>query len=59
MNDTCDRCGKTKEGIGWFATVYRKHELRHGRSDPGNLCGSCAGSDNGKRIADEMLSDER
>jgi hypothetical protein len=53
LNNTCDRCGKTDDGIGWFAAAYRKKELRNGRNDPGNLCGSCAGSDTGHRIAVE------
>jgi hypothetical protein len=52
-NNTCDRCGKTEEGVGWFAAAYRKVELRKGRPDPGNLCGSCAGSDTGKRIGND------
>lgn len=56
MNDTCGRCGKTEEGIGWFAAAYRKKELKSSRPDPGNLCGSCAGSENGKRIAAEVLA---
>lgn len=56
MNDTCDRCGKTDEGIAWFAAAFRKAELRHGRPDPGNLCGSCAGSVTGNRIADEIIA---
>lgn len=53
-NNTCDRCGKTEDGIDWFGRVYRIVEMRKGRLDPGNLCGSCAGSDTGKRIAGEL-----
>lgn len=55
-NNTCDGCGKTDEGIGWFAKAYRLNELRRGRPDPGNLCGSCAGSQSGVRIADEIIA---
>lgn len=58
-NDTCDNCGKNEEGIGWFARAFRKNELRHGRPDPGNICGSCAGSISGPRIAQEVLAKER
>lgn len=54
MNDTCDRCGKTEDGIDSFGAANRRKELRNGRPDPGNLCGSCAGSDTGKRIAREL-----
>lgn len=53
MRNTCDRCGKTEDGIDWFAEAYRKYEAKHGRPNPGNLCGACAGSDTGKRIAKE------
>jgi len=53
MNDTCDRCGKTDEGISWFGPAYRKNELKHGRPDPGTLCGDCAGHDTGIRLAAE------
>lgn len=53
-NNTCDRCGKTEKGIGWFASAYRRKELHNDRPDPGNLCGACAGSDTGKRIAQEV-----
>lgn len=53
MNNTCDRCNATDIGIDWFAKAYRAKELKHGRADPGNLCGKCAGSDTGKRIGDE------
>lgn len=51
---TCDKCGK--ERIGWFAAAFRKNEMRRGRPDPGTLCGSCAGSLTGNRLADEALS---
>ena len=57
-NDTCDRCGHTELGIGWFAAAYRRKELKAGRPDPGNLCGDCAGSVDGPRIADEVLKDK-
>lgn len=53
-NDTCDNCKATAEGIGWIARGYRKKELKNGRPDPGNLCGACAGSRDGKRIATEV-----
>lgn len=52
--DTCDRCGKSEPGIGWIASGYRKIMLRKGLPDPGNLCGSCAGRDTGKRIAETV-----
>lgn len=54
-NNTCDCCGKTEEGIGWFAKAFRKTETRKGRPDPGNLCGSCAGHITGDRIGDDIL----
>jgi hypothetical protein len=53
MTDKCDQCGKTDEGIGWFGAAYRRKELKNGRADPGNLCGACAGSVDGKRIGAE------
>jgi hypothetical protein len=55
-NDTCDKCGKTEPGIGWFAKAFRRAELRHGRPDPGNLCGSCGGSIHGKRLGAELIA---
>lgn len=55
LGDTCSRCGKSEEGVAFFASAYRKNEMRHGRPDPGNLCGSCAGSDAGKRVAGNVL----
>jgi len=54
-NNTCDTCGKTDMGIGWFGKAYRRNELKRGRPDPGNLCGSCAGSHTGKRVAAERV----
>jgi hypothetical protein len=59
MNNTCARCGKTGEHIGWFADLYRKKEIRNNRPDPGNLCGACAGSDTGRRIAAEINSKDK
>jgi hypothetical protein len=53
--NTCDQCGKTTEGIGWFARAFRIKELRKGRPDPGNLCGDCAGHVDGTRIGKEVL----
>jgi hypothetical protein len=42
-NNTCDRCGKTEPGIGWFAKRYRSAAMnKWNLPDPGNLCGSCA-----------------
>jgi hypothetical protein len=58
LNDTCDRCEKTEPGIGWFARGYRKMTIRRESRDPGNLCGKCAGSDTGKKIAAEILRDK-
>lgn len=41
-NDTCDRCGKTEPGVGWFAKRYRWAAMnKWNLPDPGNLCGSC------------------
>jgi hypothetical protein len=56
-NDTCSRCDKTEEGIGWFAAAYRKMTKRLHGFDPGNLCGKCAGSETGKRIAAVMCDE--
>lgn len=53
-NNTCSQCGKTEDGIGWFANAYRKMIMRREGRDPGNLCGNCAGSETGKRIASEL-----
>lgn len=58
-NDTCDRCGKVDLGIGWFGPAYRANEIRHGRTDPGNLCGACAGKITGRRIAADLAEKER
>ena len=58
MNDICDRCGEMGEGVEFFAAAYRKKELKSGRPDPGNLCRECAGSDTGRRIAEEMMKRE-
>lgn len=49
----CERCGGVANT--WFAEAVRHKELKNGRPDPGILCGSCAGSDTGKRIAKEIL----
>lgn len=54
-NNTCTRCDKTEDGIGWFADLYRKAMKRKGLPDPGNLCGACAGSTTGKAIADACV----
>jgi len=54
ISDTCEQCGKTEGGIGRFAAAYRRRELAAGRPDPGMLCGACAGSRTGARIADEI-----
>jgi hypothetical protein len=56
LNDTCDRCGKTDEGIGWIARGYRLMRLKRGHPDPGNLCGACAGSETGKEIGARLAS---
>lgn len=58
LNNTCDRCGKTEEGIGWFARGYRKMTMRREQRDPGNLCGKCAGSETGFRIGSEIAKAE-
>lgn len=58
-NDTCDECGKSEDAIGWFAQAYRKIEIRRGRPDPGNLCGSCAGHVTGTRIGHEIAEKEK
>lgn len=55
--DPCAECGAPD--IGWFSVLYRKKERRNNRPDPGNLCGKCAGSRDGKRISEEILSEER
>jgi hypothetical protein len=57
MSDTCDKCGKTEPGVGWIAKGFRKMELRHGRPDPGNLCGACAGSLTGKRLGEKWAAE--
>ena len=54
-SDTCDACGKTQGGIDWFAAAYRALQLRRGKPDPGNLCGSCAGAITGKEIGEEIF----
>lgn len=51
---TCAKCGKSDDAIGWFGALFRKNEVRRGRPDPGILCGSCAGSRTGERIANEL-----
>lgn len=53
-DDTCTACGKVDLGIGWFGPAYRRNEIRHGRPDPGNLCGACAGKITGRRIVAEL-----
>lgn len=57
LNNTCSRCGKTEEGIAWFAKAYRKMTLRRHGFDPGHLCGTCAGAESGARIAAAMRDD--
>lgn len=59
QNNTCDKCGAVDEGIGFLARAFRLVEIRNGRSDPGNLCGSCAGGITGNRIADEILARDK
>jgi hypothetical protein len=49
-DNTCSRCAKTEDGIGWWAEAYRRREISKGRADPGNLCGSCSGSEDGTRF---------
>ena len=56
-SNTCDKCGKTEERIGWFAKAFRKTRLRKGEADPGNLCGSCAGSITGKEIGAKIAKE--
>ena len=58
-NNTCDHCGKTDLGISWFARAFRNKELREQRSDPGNLCGDCAGRIIGPRIAQVVLDEDK
>ncbi|MBP1297088.1 MULTISPECIES: hypothetical protein [Bradyrhizobium] len=53
-SDTCDACGKTEEGVAWFAAAFRKVRLKKDKPDPGNLCGGCAGSITGKEIGAEV-----
>jgi hypothetical protein len=52
--ETCDACGKVDSGISWWGPAFRKKELRAGRPDPGNLCGKCSGSVDGKRIGEQV-----
>ena len=58
-NDVCDECGKKEGDLGYFAAAYRKAQLKMGRPDPGNLCGECAGALTGKRIAEDILREEK
>ena len=55
MNSKCDRCEKLDLGIGPFAAAYREQELLRGHPDPGTLCGRCAGTEMGHRIACDIL----
>lgn len=57
-NNTCDRCGKNEEGIGWFAKAFKKARTRKGKPDPGNLCGSCAGRITGSEIGSNINQSE-
>jgi hypothetical protein len=58
-NNTCDRCGKTEAGIGWFARAYRLSRIRKGEPDPGNVCGACAGGETGKEIGSRIIEKEK
>jgi hypothetical protein len=58
-NNTCDRCGKTEAGIGWFARAYRLSRIRKGKPDPGNVCGACAGGETGKEIGSRIIEKEK
>lgn len=57
LNNTCDRCGKTEEGVGHIARGYRLMRLKRGHADPGNVCGACAGSEIGKEIGARIASE--
>jgi hypothetical protein len=58
-NNTCDKCGKTEEGVDWFAKAFRRMQLKRGNPDPGHLCGSCAGSVTGKEIGRKIAAESR
>lgn len=46
----CDKCGRSSEDIEQFSDIYRQYEVKHGRRNPGNLCGQCAGDETAARL---------
>lgn len=53
VNPRCDKCGKSGPDVEQFADIYRQYEIKHGRRNPGNLCGKCAGHETSLRLYQE------